>query len=882
MDIEAILEMYEDDYNPSSTVPGPRNMANGGSIGKPGGLVEDGVTMYGVELKDSGKYRVGGVRRGKTFAQWVKENNINNNSDTFTKKTEAEAALKKFYEENPTYSEKGERSFKMEKQSKMTPSKIKALNAYAQADYGVDYKDLFGKKDRSKQTSIYQKAANNNFKYVATNTRTPFDSKDKAKLTNFAKKNNIKLNYDDYPKYGVKKILENGKTNPNYTAVYNFANKDNFTIKPVDSSQIINVTKQEFIKNNFELPEGKEWNFKSKNNPDGYKYGVAGTKGSGTTNLAKRIENRMSNKKLSYTVAADTSTPEGWMMNAMNRLYEREIENKIKPENLTYKPIKKNGIIIGFTDTTAAGGNKTYYGLKRNRPEDATPWAGHKDFDRIGKFLDIAKGAQVDDPSKLLQKILDDKGVTKLMGDKSVLTLNDILSHERYYKNISDVVPKKLLERQVVLHHENRIGSKDLARAAATKDIQLLTGAVNNEVRKLETIASKRKLTLDEKSKLKNLGVRIQDFDGRVVGGGFTDPTKQFAAIEKKALEYAKGDQFNVKTVASYLERLGCGKAAGGRILFAEGVPSLTKCAKKGVTKLENGLKSGFKNADEASLARGILKSGKFLKDAVSLRGLFGPAALAFTALAEAGFVGYDMLASGKSFKEAIGSSLFNYALGDKTKIDSDEEFMKRLKSTGNMNDEQINKMLNFKSVIDDMNRGFDLNRKLQDLEGVQEIRDKKGNIIVKGKAGKILDNQTNQAINSEFFPDEAFKLDAERDALRADIQDYNRTGTPRRVTDYLLSDKGQEGADASALANLYVKQDQLQNAGTAGILPLVDKGIEKDLIDTRFNLQQMNNPTEYNEFAKYFMSRPKQEQSMIMGLGYREGGIASLNVNKK
>ena len=26
MDIEAVLEMYEDDYNPSSTVPGPRNM----------------------------------------------------------------------------------------------------------------------------------------------------------------------------------------------------------------------------------------------------------------------------------------------------------------------------------------------------------------------------------------------------------------------------------------------------------------------------------------------------------------------------------------------------------------------------------------------------------------------------------------------------------------------------------------------------------------------------------------------------------------------------------------------------------------------------------------------------------------------------------------
>jgi hypothetical protein len=525
-DIEEILYNFEDDYNPGPRPmnQGPRNMNQGGSIGKPGGLVEDGVTKYGVKETPSGSYKAEAIRRGKRF------------SETFKTKSEAEAALEKFKKDNPTYVEENTLSPKQKKQYVQDPKKIKALNAYAQAEYGVNYTDLFGKKDRAKQQSIYQKAFNNNFKYVATNTRTPFDSKEKAKLTNFAKKNNIKLNYDDYPKYGVKKILENGKINPNYTAVYNFANKDNFTIKPVDSSQIINATKQEFIKNNFELPEGKEWNFKSKNNPNGYKYGVAGTKGSGTTNLAKRIENRMSNKKLAYTVAADTSTPEGWMMNAMNRLYEREIENKVKPENLTYKPIKKNGIIIGFTDTTAAGGNKTYYGLKKNRPEDATPWAGHKDFDRINKFLDIAKGAQVNDPSKLLQKILDDKGITKLMGSNvgdSVLTLNDILSHERYYTKLSDVAPSELIKRQVVLHHENRIGSRDLAKAAATKDIQLLTGAVNNEVRKLETIASKRKLNADELTKLKNLGVRIQDFDGKVVGGGFTDPIKQFAAIEK-------------------------------------------------------------------------------------------------------------------------------------------------------------------------------------------------------------------------------------------------------------------------------------------------------------------------------------------------------------
>ena len=119
------------------------------------------------------------------------------------------------------------------------------------------------------------------------------------------------------------------------------------------------------------------------------------------------------------------------------------------------------------------------------------------------------------------------------MGDKSVLTLNDILSHERYYKNISDIAPKKLLERQIVLHHEGGVGAgTDVARAAATRDIQLLTGAVNDNVKNLERIVRgtnkipARKLNVDEIAQLKNLGAKITDFDGKVVGGGYTDPTR--------------------------------------------------------------------------------------------------------------------------------------------------------------------------------------------------------------------------------------------------------------------------------------------------------------------------------------------------------------------
>jgi hypothetical protein len=100
------------------------------------------------------------------------------------------------------------------------------------------------------------------------------------------------------------------------------------------------------------------------------------------------------------------------------------------------------------------------------------------------------------------------------------------------------------------------------------------------------------------------------------------------------------------------------------------------------------------------------LGTGKFLKDAVSLRGLLGPAALAFTAAAEAGLVGYDMLTSGKSFKEAVGSSVFNYMLGDKTKIDEVEERDKRMVAEG-MTPEQMGKIKYFESMMSDMQTRF-------------------------------------------------------------------------------------------------------------------------------------------------------------------------------
>jgi len=345
-------------------------------------------------------------------------------------------------------------------------------------------------------------------------------------------------------------------------------------------------------------------------------------------------------------------------------------------------------------------------------------------------------------------------------------------------------------------------------------------------------------------------------------------------AMKNAKLNKTKTNKIS-KEILSQLEKLGCGRAAGGRIMFGNG----TSCAIKGRKILEEGLKNGFKKSD-VGLAQKILGTGKFLKDAVSLRGLFGPAALAFTVAAEAGIVGYDMLSEGKSFREAVGDSLFNYMLGDKTKIDSDKEFIKRLKNIPGspsqgfrgVTDEDIGKMQYFKESLKDMGVGFKNYNAIKDIEK------------------KIEENTLNEQVNPEFFPDRAFQLDTQLDKAQAENQDYFRTNTGDRVSNYLMSDAAGEGAEALKKSNLMAKQDQLNNAYRSSL-----KGIEslkKEKSDIAYDLYRMNNPTKptgYEVFSpaqmSYIMSNIKDEPDNNYGLfgpaELMEGGIASLNVKK-
>ena len=648
------------------------------------------------------------------------------------------------------------------KKKTLSKEKLNVLNEYSQEIFGQDYDKLTKPDDVSK---VYNTAVNRNrgmdtFKYVSTSetNRAPFPKEQKNKLIKFAKANNIKLNFNKYPRFGVSKNIKGKPGNsPEYQKIFDSYKNYDFEIFKKDT---LNPQQRNFVMDNFELPKGvKNWDF------DNFKFGINSTK---YRAVQKRIKTKLDGP-IKYTIAVDRSAPKGWMTAAMERVYKNQtilLEDgsrglKKGIDKLTYEPIFKketNNIIIGFKDNTPSGQGLTYYGLNKNTPEDSASWSQHKDYNKVAKFIDITERVK-EEPSKILQKILDDKGITKLMGDRSVLTLNDILSHERYYNKISEIKPTKLLERQIVKHHIGGVGAGDVARANATRDIQLLTGAVNKKITSFESKLIKDGfLSKADNDILKNLGAKIRGADGKIYGGGYIDPEKQFAAIEKGALKYAQSKDFNVKSVASYLERLGCGKAAGGRVYYNEGAFGLTKCAQKGQRVLAEGLEKGFKKGTQATLATAILKAGKGLKDVASIRGLLGPAALSFIAAEQAAYVGYDMLSKGKSFKEAIGDSAFNYLAGDKTKVDPIKERNKRMIEEG-MTPEQMGKIGAMESTFDRINYGNSLLNKIEDA-----------------KQGQL--DEMSESSDFSYLPNRTDEFKKQEDDARTNLREFYRGDT--------------------------------------------------------------------------------------------------------
>ena len=203
----------------------------------------------------------------------------------------------------------------------------------------------------------------------------------------------------------------------------------------------------------------------------------------------------------------------------------------------------------------------------------------------------------------------------------------------------------------------------------------------------------------------------------------------------------------------------GKGNKDGGRIGYANGPANLVGCADSGSKRLEKVIKTGVKlGPQEGALATQILRAGRSLGSAFTLSGLLGPQALLFTGLAEAGFVGYDYLTTGKTLKEVIGDSLLNYALGEKTKIDPTKELFKRFSGLG-YSDEQLGNFANVLNQTNTLNTLLKQDLKVGNLKDqVKALREQPKDTFL-GTDDDL--SQTDQAIRAEQkLKDESLNLD--------------------------------------------------------------------------------------------------------------------------
>ena len=415
----------------------------------------------------------------------------------------------------------------------------------------------------------------------------------------------------------------------------------------------------------------KNWDFKK------YVYGISP---SSDIKTYDRIREFIDDPK-PYEIAGDFSKAEGWLAQQMNRSY--------KLGNQDYIPIKKNinnkSKIIGFIDNSQYGEGKKYIvndKFIKGKHADGVPFSEHVDYKETAKLVDISKKAKLP-VQGALKELLANEGV-----DTTRISLSDLFKYMKGEVGIEGT--KNALER----HHIKGVGVR------ATGDYQLLNRDLNVLARDVSKEIEQGNLS--RVSELRKKGVMVGVGD-KVYGSGPKTLGGQFRRFERELFDFYKNNP-QAKKVIMNLEKLGCGLSGGGRVFYNEGGIGLTRCADKGRAKLENIVLKGGGSQTEKGLAQVILNTGRSLGSGFTARGLFGPAALAFTAATEAGLVGYDMLSKGLTFREAVGDSLFNYALGDKTKIDPKQERYKRYQDVG-FNQEQIGKIAAFENQIDELNQ---------------------------------------------------------------------------------------------------------------------------------------------------------------------------------
>ena len=156
----------------------------------------------------------------------------------------------------------------------------------------------------------------------------------------------------------------------------------------------------------------------------------------------------------------------------------------------------------------------------------------------------------------------------------------------------------------------------------------------------------------------------------------------------------------------------GCGKAAGGRILFSEGSPDgkITKCAQRGGQAFIDDLKKGNYSKATVNILKGggnILKNILDPKELLKMRNYFGPVALGFMAAFEGGVIGDDVIRQGTPLNESLANNWLTRSFLPYTK---DYAQAKNLLESGTVPS-------NMKKYVQDV---VTFNESLKDMQNIQ------------------------------------------------------------------------------------------------------------------------------------------------------------------
>ena len=208
------------------------------------------------------------------------------------------------------------------------------------------------------------------------------------------------------------------------------------------------------------------------------------------------------------------------------------------------------------------------------------------------------------------------------------------------------------------------------------------------------------------------------------------------------------------------------------------------------------------------------------------------------------------MLTSGKTFKEAVGDSLFNYMLGEKTKIDPQKELFKRFSGLG-YSDQQLNNFTNLLNQTNQLNTIFKQELKVGDLkEQVKGLREQpKDTFMSPDMSPDDEMSQTDQAIRAEQkLKDESLNLKNilkdYRTPLPVDTGDFGGLTMEDTILGDMASGKFQETQQDLKAANILADLEKARSVqdnffgkflqGDIGKQKLADKisGLEQDYLD--------------------------------------------------